>query len=122
MNRTRMTEDFMVSAELKKWAAQACPGMDIDYHTQEFVDHWLGNGQMKANWNATWRNWMRRSFSGLFGPPKMLPVDRNIAAANVHDIALRRSARAHGIDPAGMSEAEINNAIWQVQQSRKASS
>lgn len=26
-----------------------------------FRDHWKGNGETKADWSATWRNWLRRA-------------------------------------------------------------
>lgn len=25
----------------------------------KFCDYWLGNGETKADWLATWRNWVR---------------------------------------------------------------
>ena len=28
---------------------------------ERFTDYWLGNGKPMADWNATWRNWVRRS-------------------------------------------------------------
>lgn len=31
-----------------------------------FVDHWRGKGEVRADWSATWRNWLRRA--GEYGP------------------------------------------------------
>lgn len=114
-----LPDDWKPSPDLVAWAARECPRLDTDYHTLEFVDYWLGCGKPMASWDATWRNWMRRAYSGRFGQPRLRPVEVRAQAAGVHDLGLIRSARAHGIDPAGMSESEINNAIWQKQQTRK---
>lgn len=119
MGKSRMTETFEITQELRDWARTKTPRLDIDYHTEEFVDHWLGTGQMKANWQATWRNWMRRTFEGVFKPPRLIPISRQVESQNVHDIALQRSARSHGIDPTGMTDSQINNAIWMQQQRAK---
>lgn len=38
-----------------------------DAHIQEtiesFTDYWVGEGKVKADWLATWRNWLRRSYN-----------------------------------------------------------
>jgi uncharacterized protein YdaU (DUF1376 family) len=33
---------------------------DPDGEYAKFRDYWTGNGQTKADWQATWRNWVRR--------------------------------------------------------------
>ena len=35
---------------------------DLDPHKifEEFGDYWRSNGELKADWFATWRNWIRR--------------------------------------------------------------
>ena len=118
MIKSRISEAFEITQEMREWANKKTPRLDIDYHTEEFVDHWLGTGQAKANWHATWRNWMRRTFEGVFKPPRLLPVNRQSNSQNVHEIALQRSARQHGIDPTGMTDSQINNAIWAKQQGK----
>ena len=76
------------------------------------VDYWRGHGRRMANWESVWRNWMRRAVD--MKGARFAPINRNpVQGANVHDIALQRSARQHGIDPAGKTESEINNLIWQ---------
>lgn len=52
---------------LYDWAKQEV-GMSeqaVDYETDKFMDHWQGNGELKENWLAAWRNWMRRSQEGF---------------------------------------------------------
>lgn len=62
---TRIPEPFMLTAEMRAWAASEVPGLDIDAHTREFVDHWRAESGVKAtklDWVGTWRNWMRKAF------------------------------------------------------------
>lgn len=36
-------------------------GVDLRVQTELFRDHWKGNGERKADWDATFRNWLRRA-------------------------------------------------------------
>lgn len=44
----------------RQWASEARPDLDLDHVWSVFADHWRGEGEVKANWMATWRNWVRR--------------------------------------------------------------
>ncbi len=39
----------------------ACPEVNIRYEKDKFVDYYLANGGVSANWEATFRNWIRRA-------------------------------------------------------------
>lgn len=52
-------EDFEVSAEMRKWAKETCPNVDIDAQTLIFRDHEFKDPH--GNWPAAWRQWMRRA-------------------------------------------------------------
>ncbi len=41
--------------------AQECPCVDLEVETRKFCDHWRSTGERRADWNSTWRNWIRRS-------------------------------------------------------------
>jgi len=61
---SRIPEPFMLTAEMKAWAAGEVPGLDVVAHTREFVDHWraaTGSTATKLDWVAAWRNWMRKA-------------------------------------------------------------
>lgn len=50
------------------WADEAKrinPSCNAHEVFEQFKDHWLGNAETKADWTATWRNWLRndRKFS-----------------------------------------------------------
>lgn len=58
--RHKIPDDFAITAEMIAWAREHTPLVG-QRDTDAFIDHWRGNGEVKANWNATWRNWMRRA-------------------------------------------------------------
>lgn len=94
---TRIPEPFMVTAEMRAWAASEVPGVDVDAHTREFVDYWRGKSgkdATKADWPATWRNWMRKA-SRWSQPAKATP---NQKAQTALDIARRLGARANSTE------------------------
>ena len=60
----RIPDPFVLTAEMRAWAAAEVPGLDVDAHTREFVDYWRAESGAKASkldWLATWRNWMRKA-------------------------------------------------------------
>ena len=61
MRAARITADFTVTAEMRAWAALKVPTVDIDAETERFRDYWLGTGRPMLDWEAVWRNWMRRA-------------------------------------------------------------
>lgn len=59
---TRIPEPFMVTREMREWAAKETPSVSVERATAKFVDYWRGLSGVKAtkkDWLATWRNWMR---------------------------------------------------------------
>lgn len=62
----RLPDPFIVSAELLAWAdARLIPRGFVMEQTERFVDYWraaTGSRAVKADWAATWRNWIRRAW------------------------------------------------------------
>ncbi|MBM9467243.1 hypothetical protein [Nakamurella leprariae] len=59
---TRVPEPFVITPEMRAWAAEKVPGVDVDQATEQFVDFWRGLGGTrgcKVDWVGTWRNGMR---------------------------------------------------------------
>lgn len=59
---TRIADDFTADDDMRQWAAECTPGLDVDAATAEFVDYWRavpGTKGTKLDWTATWRNRMR---------------------------------------------------------------
>lgn len=61
---TRLPEDFRVDDAMKAWFAEHCEGVDGPGETAKFRDYWRaqpGQRGRRADWPATWRNWMRKA-------------------------------------------------------------
>ena len=56
--------------------ACASRGFNLEFERAEFIDYWLSRGDARADWNATFRNWMRTKKS----PGK--PIQPNQPAGN----------------------------------------
>lgn len=75
---TRIPEPFMLTAEMKQWAADEVPAVDADASTRRFVDYWRAESGTKAtklDWIATWRNWLRRDADSK-KPTRLTPTER----------------------------------------------
>jgi hypothetical protein len=53
----RCPEDFAITDDLRIWAEQKTPGVNIDAETEAFKDYEFKNAH--SDWKATWRQWMR---------------------------------------------------------------
>lgn len=56
----RIPEDFSITPDMRAWAQQHAPVVNLEQATAEFVDHFLANGKRFVRWDAAWRNWIRR--------------------------------------------------------------
>lgn len=59
---SRLPEDWILPAELRTWAEAERPDLEIDSVACQFRDFWVGKAGKdgrKADWPATWRNWVR---------------------------------------------------------------
>jgi hypothetical protein len=57
---TQLPSDFELPEEWGEWAEGL--GMTFDQivlESEKFKDYWHGTGKPKADWQATWRNWIR---------------------------------------------------------------
>lgn len=59
--KSRLPDEFIVTGDMRKWAAESAPLVNLRLETESFCDYWRGKGETKADWVATWRNWMRKA-------------------------------------------------------------
>jgi hypothetical protein len=69
----RIGEDWKPSPGLLEWARTELPTVDARMQIGPFVDYWLaqpGQRGVKNNWDATFRNWLRKSaeYAGRASP------------------------------------------------------
>lgn len=84
---TRLPESFLVTDAMREWArAEGLSDVQIDRETAKFRDHWRaesGQRAVKLDWDASWKNWMRRALE-IGGSPdnlRSLPDRRNSSRA-----------------------------------------
>jgi hypothetical protein len=53
-------ESFSINERMRAWAADNAPMVDIDAKLPEFIDYWTSVGKAMKDWEATWRNGMRK--------------------------------------------------------------
>lgn len=59
----RIPEPFLVTPDMRQWAATEVPLVNVDDATRRFVDYWRaasGQTASKRDWTAAWRNWLRK--------------------------------------------------------------
>lgn len=60
--KTRLEPDWFPSNGNLLYASnQGMSNDEIQHQAELFRDHWLANGEVKDDWDATWRNWIRRA-------------------------------------------------------------
>lgn len=67
-NGTRLPADWSLTPERLTLAADADSRVDARREAAKFRDYWLaatGKTAVKADWDATWRNWIRRAGESL---------------------------------------------------------
>lgn len=59
--RKSIEEEWKPTQPLIEWAATEYPHVDLVTETEKFIDHFRANGKPMKNWEAAWKNWIRRS-------------------------------------------------------------
>lgn len=61
---TRIPDGWMPSQDAIDSMKSECPNVDLEAEHRKFVDYWTaksGKDATKLDWDATWRNWIRRA-------------------------------------------------------------
>jgi len=84
---SRLPADWQPSPELITQMRSECPGLDVVLENRNFEDWWKsapGQRGRKADWEATWRVWMRKSYGSRVGTssarPRPSTTDDRVAA------------------------------------------
>jgi len=62
---TTLPRPFNLTPAMQEWAKSRCPLVDAKHETEKFVNWALSNAIKKADWDATWKNWLIRTQEGL---------------------------------------------------------
>lgn len=61
---TRIADPFNLTPDMRAWAKEKRPLVDLVLETEKFVNYWrakAGRDGVKLDWTATWRNWILNS-------------------------------------------------------------
>lgn len=56
--KTALPDDFPITAEMIVWANERAPAAQLSLETEKFLNHFRAKGETRADWLASWRNWM----------------------------------------------------------------
>ena len=59
--QTRMTATWEPTEAGIEWVAREAPSVNVALQTSLFVDWAISKGEARADWSASWRNWMKRT-------------------------------------------------------------
>ncbi len=59
--KRQLPDPFLVTTAMLAWAGERVPLVNTDLETERFVNYWKAEGSVKADWDATWRNWMLKA-------------------------------------------------------------
>ena len=61
-NKRKMQPDWMPTTSMIEFAhANGFDARRVQNEADRFRDYWIGTGKPMADWEATWRNWIRRN-------------------------------------------------------------
>lgn len=78
----RLPEEWTPREEDIIWAKEQHPNVNAEFETHKFRDYWRGTGGTKLDWDATWRNWIRRSFAQQRPQRSVFANSSSVAEAN----------------------------------------
>jgi hypothetical protein len=53
-----LPEDFAITIEMRAWAGERIPQVDLEFETEKLVMWAQAKGVWRSDWTATWRSWM----------------------------------------------------------------
>ena len=107
----RLPQDWALPDAWGDWARQERPDWDeatIIRVGLKFRDYWLGKGTPRADWQATWRNWVREERGQVKGGARE-PTLADRRAANMDAICGRGNGRT--IDAGTMDGTPVRSVV-----------
>jgi hypothetical protein len=67
--KTQISEDWQLNDKLMAWTLAEKPGIDVVKVLANFRDHYIAKDELRADWEASWRTWVRNE-RVLAGPSR----------------------------------------------------
>lgn len=71
---TALPDGFTITDQMRAWARDNTPLVDLDVKLGEWMDYWRGRGATMKDWEATWRNGMRKQQEFAVRDAQLHPV------------------------------------------------
>lgn len=87
---SRLSPGWMPDPKVIEQMRAECSSLDLKAEHAVFTDYWIaqpGARGRKSDWNATWRNWMRRAAERVPGPAPGLPRLRAVGSTTDERVA-----------------------------------
>ena len=65
-----LPDDFAVTDAMRSWFAEQGFGFALQGEHERFCDYWRGRGEPMKDWEAVWRNWMRKAADFVKAKPQ----------------------------------------------------
>lgn len=92
--KSAMVADWDPDEGLLRWCAEkGFSAGEIAAESERFRNHYLSNGELRADWHASFRNWMTSPLRGQ-APPRASPASNGQAGGMISHIQSRQAARA----------------------------
>jgi hypothetical protein len=89
VGKTQIPDEFSITEKMRRWASTKIPHFNIDSEHENFCDYWKAHGKKMADWEATWRVWMRRA-------PEFAGRHRNSRSVAAVEMPYERGERTPG--------------------------
>lgn len=102
IQKTALPEDWQLPKKLGEWALEESPhwsAEDVRKVADKFRDYWLSVGELRKDWDATWRNWCRnegRSWTSKVSPARGYESEKDKARRAVAEAISRKGAGKYG--------------------------
>ena len=93
--KSRLSAEWKPSETNTAYAKeQGFSDAEISRQAELFRDHWLANGETKDDWDATWRNWIRRAPEFERSRSKVVSINGRSHSAKPDFVEIARDLRA----------------------------
>jgi hypothetical protein len=78
---SRIPEPFLLTLEMREYAAEKRPNVNVTEETEKFTNYWrakTGKDATKLDWKATWRNWILNAGGTPNGTHQQQRRDTNV--------------------------------------------
>src|SRR5690606_26191535 len=107
-NGSRLPPDWTLPDEWRQWAEQERRDVDALRESRVFADYWAsqpGAKGRKTDWQATWRNWIRRAQGRPRAGPQQQQLGKQAQGLMALEAMKSGNRMAAGRDTGGASEA-----------------